>query len=264
MSQSKYIFTDTTHVSELRRLQTIERIFDPASRSLILATGLAEGWDCLEVGAGAGAIAKWMTEIVGETGGVSAVDLDARFIKEISLPNFSIFEGDIRVIPFVKDAFDLIHLRYVLIHIPDFEAVLSRLLGFLKPNGWLVIEEPDFSVAKAIAGDRGACESFDRINQAIFKIYADKGTAYDLGIKLPAIIQNLGLQKLSVENDSPISGGGSALATMMKMSAMQLAEKYLETGLVTQQDIENYCEFAENPNCLAIYYATVRTAAQKI
>jgi hypothetical protein len=34
----------------------------------------------------------------------------------------------------------------------------------------------------------------------------------------------------------------------MKMSTEQLAEKYIATGEATQQDIAQYCEFAEDPH----------------
>ncbi|MGF1539679.1 MAG: hypothetical protein ACFCU5_04385 [Pleurocapsa sp.] len=40
MAESKYIFTDTQFTSELERLQLIEKISDPASRQIMLATGL--------------------------------------------------------------------------------------------------------------------------------------------------------------------------------------------------------------------------------
>ncbi|CAN1209629.1 Methyltransferase type 11 [Tumidithrix helvetica PCC 7403] len=263
MSDSKYIFTNTARDSELKRLQAIERVFDPASRQRILATGLTEAWHCLEVGAGAGSIAKWMAEVVGANGEVVAVDLDTRFLTDIRLPNVRIIEGDIRDLPLEVSSFDLIHARYVLIHLPNFQEVLSKLVDLLKPGGWLAIEEPDFSAARAIAGGEATCQSFARINQAILRIFGNKGIDYDLGIKLPAILQKMGLQQLSVEHDAPASQGGSELAMMMKMSTAQLAEQYLATGEVTLQDIENYDAFAENPNTWAIYYATVRISAQK-
>ncbi|MEY2833217.1 MAG: hypothetical protein RLZZ574_2476, partial [Cyanobacteriota bacterium] len=49
--KSEYIFANTQFESELTRLQMIEKIFDPASRRQILATGITTGWQCLEIGA---------------------------------------------------------------------------------------------------------------------------------------------------------------------------------------------------------------------
>ena len=39
--------------------------------------------------------------------------------------------------------FHLIHARLVLIHLPERDAVLERLVTALRPGGWLVIEDFD-------------------------------------------------------------------------------------------------------------------------
>ena len=137
------------------------------------------------------------------------------------------------------------------------------MLDLLKPGGWIVIEEPDFSAARAIVGEEAACQSMNRVNRGIFQMFANKGMDYALGVKLPKIFQQLGLQQLSVENDVPLSNGGSGIATVMKMSAVQLTEKYIATGEASHEDIENYCLFADDLHAWAIYYATVGVIAQK-
>lgn len=105
--------------------------------------------------------------------------------------------------------------------------------------------------------------SLHKINQAIEQMYATRGMDYALGMKLPALMQRHGLQGLIVENDAPLCAGGSGLATVMKMSAEQLWEKYLATGVVGQSDLERYCRFADDPNSWAIYYATIAVSGWK-
>ncbi|MDY7008020.1 MAG: class I SAM-dependent methyltransferase [Cyanobacteriota bacterium] len=266
-----YIFSNTQNINELERLQAIEQIFDPKTRELILTTGITEKWQCLEVGAGAGAMrltprsanAKWLATVVGDSGKVVAVDLDTRFLAKIKSSNIDILEADFCHLALESKSFDLIHARCLLIHIPDFQLALSKMVDLLKPGGWLVIEEPDFSAAKAIAGDSQMCQSVNKVNLAIEKMFADRGTDYALGAKLPEILQKYDWQKLSVENDAPISPGRSEIAKMMKMSAIQLTEKYIATGKASHSDIDNYCLFAEDPNTQAIYHAIVRVIAQK-
>jgi len=263
MSTSQYVFTNAQQVRELERLQAIERVFDPASRARIHATGITANWQCLEVGAGAGSITQWLAAVVGERGRVVAVDLDTRFVTNLQLPNVEVLQADIRHPPLENNSFDLVHARYVLIHIPDFQVALTRMVDLLKPGGWIVIEEPDFSAARAIFGEQAACQSVKRVNRAILQMFANRDMDYALGVHLPARFQRLGLQQLSVENDTPLSNGGSGVATVMKMSTMQLAEKYIATGEATYEDIERYCLFADDRNTWAIYYATVGVIAQK-
>ncbi|MDJ0515897.1 MAG: class I SAM-dependent methyltransferase [Trichodesmium sp. MO_231.B1] len=260
---SEYIFSDAQNLKELERLQAIEQIFDPKTRQRILTTGITNKWQCLEVGAGAGSIAQWLATIVGESGKVVAVDIDTRFSANVQSSNLEVLQADVRHLALENQSFDLIHARYLLIHILDFEVALSKMLDLLKPGGWIVIEEPDFSVAKAIVGENRMCQSFQRVNLAIQQMFADKGMDYALGGKLLGIFQKYDWQKLSLENDTPVSAGGSGIAKMMKMSTMQLAQKYIATSKATQSDIENFYLFADDPNTSAIYYATVAVIAQK-
>ena len=263
MTTSQYIFTDAQRSREWERLQAIEQIFDPASQRRIQLTGMTQRWRCLEVGAGAGSITRWLAAAVGEDGHVTAVDLDTRFVADLKQPNIEVLEADIRQVPLEEDAFDLVHARCVLLHIADFQAALTRMVQLLKPGGWMVLEEPDFSAARAVVGEPAACEAVERVNQAILQMFADRGMDSALGIKLPAIVRRLGLQQRCVENEALLTNGGWGVATMMKMSTLQLAEKYIATGAATQKDLEEYCQFAENQSAWAIYHAMIGVVAQK-
>lgn len=260
---ANYIFTDAQRAKELERLRLIEQVFDPATQRRILATGIAPGWQCLEVGAGAGSIAQWLSATVGEQGKVVAVDLDTRFLTPLAAPNLTVLQTDVQQLPLALGQFDLVHARYVLIHNADFQVALTKMLELLKPGGWLVLEEPDFAAARAIAADPATSEAMERVKQAIAQMFADRGMDYALGVKLPAICQTLGLQLRRIENDANPVNGGSGLATVMKLSALQLADQYLATGKVTPGEIDTYCSGTEDPRVWTIYYATVGVVAQK-
>jgi 2-polyprenyl-3-methyl-5-hydroxy-6-metoxy-1,4-benzoquinol methylase len=262
MSESAYIFTTTSFDSELARLQILEKVSDPASCQQILGTGITKGWQCLEIGAGAGSMMRWLAEQIGTEGKVTAVDLDTRFIKGTNLPNVKIIEADINQVA-LPGEYDLIHLRHILIHLED-QVILTKILQLLKPQGWLVIEEPDFSATRFIVGTPAQQRAVERVNQAICQMFTNQGKDYALGVKLPSMLQQLGLQQIQVANDVPIVAGNSEIALLMKLSAQQLTDKYLATGKATLSDIQTYCEFAETPTAWGIYLATVGVRAQKL
>ena len=59
MSQDlRYALASVEHAPELSRLQKLQAINDPATLSRLDEIGVAAGWRCLEVGAGAGSIAR--------------------------------------------------------------------------------------------------------------------------------------------------------------------------------------------------------------
>lgn len=263
MGQPEYVFHQVEDQRELQRLRAIEQVFDPASRRRLLATGLKAGWSCLEIGPGAGSILRWLSEMVEPTGRVEAVDLSGKFLGSKFPVNVTVQEGDIRTVPLGDSAFDLVHARYVLIHIPGYEAILDRMLSCLKPGGWLVLEEPDFSGSRGVTGNAAQLQAVQRVNLAIKVMYDTLKMDYQLALKLPSLFQQRGLNRLTVEHDAPLTPGKSGMATIMSMSALQLREKYLSTGVVTQQDLDLYCRFAEDPESWAIYHAAVAVSGQK-
>jgi ubiquinone/menaquinone biosynthesis C-methylase UbiE len=167
----------------------IEQVFDPASRRRLLATGLQSGWRCLEVGPGAELIMTWMSEVVGPTGQVVAVDLDPKFLGESGQSNVEIVRADIRAVQFPEQSFDLVHARYVLIHLPDYEVALTKMFERLKPGGWLVLEEPDFSASRGITGNEQELASLRKVNQTIEQMYGTLRMDYAMGLKLPTLMQ---------------------------------------------------------------------------
>lgn len=259
----EYIFNDSRETEEWERLRSIEAIFDPATRRQLTGAGLGPGWRCLEVGPGAGSVARWMSESVGPSGRVIAVDTDTRFLRNLHAPNLEILKADIGAIELEHSTFDVAHARYVLIHLPRYKQAFEKMVKGLKPGGWIVVEEPDFSAAQVIAGNQRDREAVGRVNRAIEKMFVGRGMDHTLGARLPALFQKAGLRSISVENEASPVQGGSGLAAMMKRSAIHLREKYIATGEATAEDIERYGHFAEDRQSLAVYYATVRVRAQK-
>jgi len=261
MSQ-QYVFGGTEHESELRRLRAIEDIFDPGSEAILESTEIGNGWQCLEVGAGAGSVAKWISAKVGPEGKVTALDLNCRFLSHLSEDNISVLEGDFHTLD-LHGGYDLVHARYVLVHDSTPAQTIARMLELLKPGGWIVLEEPDFSAARAATGPTDGVEAFEKVRQAIYHMYNAKGTDWSIGIKLPAILNQMRCENIFAEQEAPLTKGGSGIASMMRQSADQLKDKYLETQALSEQELEAYVHFTEVSSSWAVYYATIRVRGQK-
>ncbi len=257
MLKTDYVFQATEEPRELVRLQMLERIFDAGTQRRMLATGLTTGWHCLEVGAGAGSIVRWLEQRVGPSGKVVALDTNPRFLRGSSSSTIEIMQGDICDTELPLATFDLVHARYVMIHIAEYRKAFERMLRCVKPGGWVVIEEPDFQAARAVTGPEESRLSFGRVTDAIERMFTSLGMDYALGAQLPALFQEYDLSHLTVEHEGHLSAGGAMVAQLMKLSAEQLRDKYVATGKVTEADIEQYCRLADDPDAWAIYYATV-------
>src|SRR5262249_1533795 len=102
-----------------RRLALLEQYLDPMTKRRVTALGISEGWRCLEVGAGAGSVALWLSDQVGSTGHVLATDINTALLDELKRPNLETKRHDLLAEPLPEAEFDLVHARWLLHHLPD-------------------------------------------------------------------------------------------------------------------------------------------------
>jgi len=65
---------------------------------------------------------------------VLATDLDTGFLEELSYANLEVRRHDIRTEGLPTGEFDLAHARLVLIHLPDRQVALRRMIDALKTS----------------------------------------------------------------------------------------------------------------------------------
>ncbi len=261
MTSPQYVFQDSDRDREKVRLSAIQDEFDPDSRHRLSQIGITAGWFALEVGAGMGSMMSWMATQVGNKGKVVAVDIDTHFIENTNLPNVEIRRLDIAKEKLVISYFDVCHARYVLLHLREWEKAIENIWQSLKPGGWLVIEEPDFSTSTAVG--HPASKPVNRVNKAIINMFNSMSIDPYFGRRLPEIFQQLGAEEIKVETYLPFANGGSRIAQIMKMSAQHLTDRYVGTGECLLADVEQYIAAADDPLAWAYYYTTVATIGRK-
>ena len=254
---SEYIFSSQEKEAEYERLCLIQDSFDEKTQKHLLKAGLKEGMDCLEVGAGAGSIALWMKDQLGPSGSVLGVDLNTVYLEN---KDVALMQGDILELE-ITQKFDLIHLRYLLIHNKNSEAILTKLNTLLKPNGKLVIEEPDFTLAKWIdTEDMQACK---RVNSAICKMFENRGLKAHYGSIAHLSLQEVGFEIEESRSYLNLCSGTEDVARLMASSTKALSQVYIDTKLCSQDDIDKYINACEDRESLAVYYATIAVTASK-
>jgi 2-polyprenyl-3-methyl-5-hydroxy-6-metoxy-1,4-benzoquinol methylase len=247
---SAYVF-DPAWQKERDRLGALEDLFDGSSRRLLAATGLCEGWRCLEVGCGAGGIAFWLADQVGSTGHVLATDLDTRFVDGHGRPNLDVLTHNVVTDQLDEAAFDLVHARAVLEHIPARHDVLARMVSALRPGGWLLVEDVDFAgpTASALAGycsPAPTAAAMERIYLAATALFAAVGADASYGRRLPTALAAAGLVDLGTEMHAPVVAGGTESWT--RGTVEQLADRLIGTGLTSPADVEVFLTTTTRPS----------------
>jgi ubiquinone/menaquinone biosynthesis C-methylase UbiE len=193
---------------EFSRLQGLARLLDPMHRRALEAAEIGSGWHALELGAGLGTISTWMAHRTGPAGRVLATDLDTRFLSQASHPDNVVIERLDAVHDLLPEsAFDLITVRALLHHLPEWRQVVKKCGSALKPGGTLVIVEPD-----ATSSMLNAVPPHHRFWSAWCRWGQGEGIDFRLGHKLAGAMQNAGLDVAETVMEVPFYHGGSAWA----------------------------------------------------
>src|SRR5215510_10941576 len=129
---------------EGKRLALMSELLDPMHRRYIDALNVVRpGARTLEVGCGNGSISAWLAKRVSPGGTAVAVDLDLSLIH-VRMPNLELRKADIVAGPVERATFDLVTARAVLHHVADAQAAINNMVASLKPDGAILLIEPDF------------------------------------------------------------------------------------------------------------------------
>jgi SAM-dependent methyltransferase len=205
-ADGRYLFPHTWE-GEGERLAGIAGAFDPISIRHLTARGVGDGWRCLEVGAGTGTIARWLSDQVGPKGRVLATDISLKLLDGLQAENLEIRQHDIISDPLPDEEFDLIHCRLVLEHLPGRLDALARMAGALAPGGWLLIEDITIGTERS-AGRRGAM-TIGGLIRGLSLLLRRNGHDGAFGRRLPIHLGRLGLTEVGAEGTQLVLIGGS-------------------------------------------------------
>lgn len=244
----RYFAADAVDDEELARLTLLESVSDPTTFRRLEAVGTDAGWRCLEVGAGAGSVTRWLADRVGATGHVVAADLDPRFLADLAGPIVEVRRCDITSDEIEPGAYDLVHCRAVVMHMDDPLAVLQRLVTALRPGGWLVVEDPDYGTVEALDPGHPLSAAFNTCYQARNDFLSD-AKVMDLryGRVLPRHMDALGLVDVGSEAVTAFERGGSALSRFW-LETWRLTDDAMVAAGHVSQSVATECKRAlEDP-----------------
>ena len=226
---------------ERRRLELLQDCLDPITTRSLDAIGVEPGWRCLELGAGGGSVTQMLCRRVGPAGRVAAVDLDTRFVEELRDENLDVHRSDILADGFPGDAYDLVHTRALLMHLPTREKLVGEMAAAVRPGGWLLVEDLDTFPLQHLAEGVFA-EVFDKALAA----FDATDTAATFGRQLPALFDAAGLEDVEVVCEVMTYRGGSTPSEMFMASFSQALPLLLKFGL-TEDRIDDLRDVLNDP-----------------
>ena len=235
---------------ESRRLDLFAEHLDPVTKRRIGRLGLSPAVRCLEIGGGRGSIARWLCQDLAPQGQVTATDLDTGFLSRLALPNLTVLRHDVRTDDFPEGSFDLVHVRAVLMHIPDRMATLQRMASWLAPDGWLMAEEPDFGMWLADLDPAWAA------HPAAWHEAFPNGSLSQ-GRALLRQIHRLGLADISADAELDIVLPGTTLAEFHRLSMAAMSQSLVSAGLLTAAEADRLTARLAEPDFMGCGFAHI-------
>jgi SAM-dependent methyltransferase len=256
--QPPYRAAEASDAFERERLSLLCQMTDPITIGRLVDLEVGTGWRCLEIGAGDGTIAGWLAGRVRPVGRVVATGLDPQFLVGQDRPNLEVRTHDVFEDGLEFAHYDLVHCRFVLMHLADPTLALARLAAAVRPGGWLIVEEADFGFSGSGDPWHPRAAAFDRTWQAL-QTDSLPGAAIDraFGRRLPALLAGLGLREVLHEEESVIAPGGGPAAHYCRMSHQLARGPAVDSGVVTEADFETLNRAYDDPSFCFIPFAVV-------
>ena len=227
MENGNYILETGTKDQE--RLFIVNDIVNPYSIPF-LRQHIHPGAKVLEVGCGIGLMSQEIAKIVGEKGSVLGTDLNTdqviiacnllpdHYKKRLRCEKASAYD-----LSLLQDKYDVVYIRFLLIHLDDVLKVLEQIKTVLRPGGLLLIE--DLAGNHTLASDpedprlvhvRKMDDLQEELQQSNFDIASTLGT----------LLRKTDFKLISDETIQP------SLDTPNKRRLFSLGMKSLESALV--------------------------------
>jgi SAM-dependent methyltransferase len=238
----------TEFESEIARLHLLEARYDDLTFRRLSALGGREGSRCLEVGAGAGSVVRWLAAQVGVTGQVVATDIDLRFLSELEGGNVELRRHDIVADDVEDSGYDLVHCRALLCHLSQPRAALAHMVAALRPGGWLLIEDADYVSLVAADPTHPGAASFDAVSQRSLEFMRAAGLLDPyFGRSVPSLITETALVDVGHEATTRIWPGRSAGADFLRRSMERFQEQLIVGGATTADGFESMLASLSDP-----------------
>jgi SAM-dependent methyltransferase len=209
----------------------LAQAYDPASTAHLADSGITAGWQCLEVGAGGGSIATWLAGRVAPEGRVVATDIKPHQIPPT--PGLTVLRHDVVRDPLPEGTFDLVHARLVLLHLPEREAVLAKLMRCLRPGGVLQLDEFDLSYGPGLL--TGDAQLYQRFLAAKSSALVAAGADPGWGARVPAALRAAGLTDIDVRPHLDVWRAGSPGQRLLVHHSERLRDRLLAAGLTAAE-----------------------------
>jgi SAM-dependent methyltransferase len=222
------------------RLALLESVYGPEAAEIMTRIGIPPGGRVADIGCGTGSTARWFARKVGPEGEVIAVDASAEQLEVAQGGNEGGSHGNIRFVNanaystgLPRGHFDIVHCRALLCHLARPLDALREMAALARPGGLVICFDFDFSGLFSFP----TTNCYERVRDLILTLDRVRGIDNLLGLKLPRLLQQVGLIDPDVAIIHPIYLRGEG-KRLFEYSFFEASGHYVQSGLTSDSELK--------------------------
>jgi SAM-dependent methyltransferase len=223
----------------VRRLHVLHDIYSPKGRKVLVRAGLRKGMKVADFGCGVGVTSRMLAGMVGCSGSVTGVDIDAaqleqakQWCAEGGWTNTHFRQASAYETGLPRDSFDVVYCRFLLLHLSDPAACLREMKAVLKPGGVVVVEDGDLASATSIppSAMNAFADLFSRLGRK-------RGLNYSMGNDVYQLVVAGGFTEANLEIHQPAVIRGQN-RYFLKWSVEEARTALIESGVIASDALD--------------------------
>jgi SAM-dependent methyltransferase len=211
------------------------------TKALLDPIVLEPGARVLDLGCGRGGALELLSELAGPGGHVVGVDQDATslaaaraLVRQRELGNVEIVRADARDTGIARSSVDLVHVRMLLVNLPEPEKMVEEIARLVKPGGWVAAMEPDHALRVCYPPH----PALQRLCALVAAVYRHDGADGYVGRRLPHLLATAGMANIAVEARAPVCPPGHPQRTLCPDMVRHLRSRILQWGLIEERELD--------------------------
>jgi hypothetical protein len=245
------------------RFRHLSEILDDTTIQCLSGLGELAGARCLEAGAGGGGIAEWLARQAGPAGRVLATDVNTRYLRADR--GYEVLRHDLVTEPVPEGPWDVIHVRMVLLHLPQRREILHRLAAALARGGAIVVEDFETTLRKMVLAapspeDAALVEAYYGL--LIDRLLPAHGNDPTWAGRVHAAMLAEGLTDVETVVSARSWAGGTAGALLIDANITELRKDFIEAGMSAAR-LDRLHALARDPRLVVRGYFTYSTTGRR-
>jgi SAM-dependent methyltransferase len=220
------------------RLRVLSRVMRPTTLEFFKRVRIEEGARCLDAGCGGGDVSADLARLVGPSGSVVGIDMDAQKIEIAraeaqahNLLNVEFRTGELSAAE-LQEQFDIVYCRFVLTHQQSPLDLLRTFWNCLRPGGKLLVTDIDFDGYFSYPPTGSQLRFVDLYKEAVRRLGGDPC----IGPRLASLLIEARFIDVAIHVFQP-AGLTGEVKLMAPLTLENMVSTMIEQQLATEEEV---------------------------